>query len=116
MYDRPEQQFAYLHLDGAEVMLEQRGSGPPERHGIWDTGLLERPYGRGINFEIQVGDLDAAMARITAAGIPIFFGPEERWYRSGQHEIGVRQVLVQDPDGYLVRLQHTFGTRPSQHS
>lgn len=113
-YDRPEACFAYLHLDGAEVMLEQRGVGPVERRGIWDTGPLQRPYGRGINLEIQIDDLAVVLARVTAAGVPLFWGPEERWYRTGADEVGVRQVLVQDPDGYLIRLQQTIGTRPAE--
>ena len=46
------------------------------------------------------------------AGWPIFVEPEEKWYRAGDVEIGVRQFLVQDPDGYLVRLQEEIGERP----
>ena len=113
-YERPEVQFAYIERDGAELMLDQRGSGPADRRGIWVTGPMECPYGRGINFEIQTTDIDAALARVTAAGIPIYFGPEERWYRAGDMELGVRQFLVQDPDGYLVRMQQGIGSRPSQ--
>lgn len=38
--------------------------------------------------------------------------PEEKWYRIGpSEEAGVRQFLVQDPDGYLVRLQMSLGHR-----
>jgi catechol 2,3-dioxygenase-like lactoylglutathione lyase family enzyme len=111
LYDRPEQQFAYLELDGAEVMLEQRGSGAPERQNIWDTGPLERPFGRGINLQIQVSDVAGLCETFRVARWPIFFGPEERWYRNGTVEIGVRQFLVQDPDGYLLRLQQDIGTR-----
>lgn len=38
--------------------------------------------------------------------------PEEKWYRIGpSEEAGIRQFLVQDPDGYLVRLQMSLGHR-----
>ncbi len=111
-YERPEVQFAYIELDGAELMLDQRGSGPADRRGIWVTGPMERPYGRGINLEIQTAEFDATLARVKVAGIPIYFGPEERWYRTGDVELGVRQFLVQDPDGYLVRMQQGIGERP----
>lgn len=111
LYDRPEDGFAYLDLDGAEIMLDQRDGGAPERSGIWDTGSLERPFGRGINFQIQLTDYDAALARVRAAGIALHFGPEERWYRCGDEEVGVHQFLVLDPDGYLVRLQQDLGRR-----
>jgi catechol 2,3-dioxygenase-like lactoylglutathione lyase family enzyme len=30
-FDRPEDGFAYLDLEGAEIMLDQRGTGPLER-------------------------------------------------------------------------------------
>ena len=111
LYDRPEDGFAYLDLDGAEIMLDQRDGGAPERSGIWDTGSLKRPFGRGVNFQIQLTDYDAALARVRAAGIALHFGPEERWYRRGDEEVGVHQFLVLDPDGYLVRLQQDLGRR-----
>lgn len=38
--------------------------------------------------------------------------PEEKWYRlRPSEEVRVRQFLVQDPDGYLVRLQMSLGHR-----
>ena len=110
-YSRPEEGFAFLDLDGAEIMLDQRGSGPPERRHIWETGPMEYPFGRGINFEIQCYDFALVLDRLRAADIEPYFGPEERWYRVDDREVGVRQVLVQDPDGYLVRLQKDIGER-----
>jgi hypothetical protein len=82
------------------------------RGRTWATGALEPPLGRGINFEVQVENLDTALQRIMSAGWPIFVEPEEEWYRAGDIEIGVRQFLVQDPDGYLLRLQQEIGERP----
>jgi hypothetical protein len=73
---------------------------------------FEPPYGRGINFQIRVEDADALHAAVVAAGLPIFLPLEERWYRRAEHEIGTRQFIVEDPDGYLIRLQHGIGTRP----
>ena len=80
----------------------------------WATGAHELPLGRGINFEVQVDNLDGTLQRITEAGWPIFVEPEEEWYRAGDVEIGVRQFLIQDPDGYLVRLQQEIGERPAR--
>lgn len=112
LYDRPEDSFAYLELDGAEIMLDQRTGGTLERRGIWDTGPMDQPYGRGINFQIRLIDYDATLARVRAAGIALHFGPEEKWYRRGDEELGVNQFLVLDPDGYLVRLSQDLGRRP----
>jgi hypothetical protein len=38
--------------------------------------------------------------------------PVEGWYRTGGVETGQRQFLVQDPDGYLLRLAEVLGERP----
>ncbi|NJO22766.1 MAG: VOC family protein [Sphingomonadales bacterium] len=111
-YSRIEEGFAFLDLNGAQIMLDQRGLGAPGRRGLWETGAMDYPLGRGINFEIQVTDLAAMLARLEAAGTSISFGPEERWYRVNSSEVGVRQFLVQDPDGYLIRLQEKIGQRP----
>ncbi len=37
---------------------------------------------------------------------------EDAWYRAGTTEVGQRQFLVQDPDGYLLRLGAKLGERP----
>lgn len=110
-YGRPDEGFAFLDFNGAQIMLDQRGLGSPERRSIWETGAMDHPFGRGINFEVQVGNLADLLERVTAAGVKIYFGPEERWYRVNSSEVGVRQFLVQDPDGYLVRLQEKIGER-----
>ena len=106
-YERPEEGFGYLVLGSAHLMLDQINRGR-----TWATGALEPPLGRGINFEVQVENLDTALQRIMSAGWPIFVEPEEEWYRAGDIEIGVRQFLVQAPDGYLLRLQQEIGERP----
>ncbi len=113
LYDRPEQGFAAIEREGIEFMLEEYETGPSER--CWETGPREKPYGRGINFEMTVSDIAALLERLARAHWPIFFGPEERWYRIGAaEETGVRQFLVQDPDGYLLRLSQSLGQRPLQ--
>ena len=79
----------------------------------WVTAPLERPFGRGINFQITVDDVAPILAGLDAAGWPLFLDPEEVWYRAGTSETGVRQFLVQDPDGYLVRFSQGLGLRPA---
>ena len=106
-YERPEEGFGYLVLGNAHLMLDQINQGR-----TWVTGALEPPLGRGINLEVQVENLDPALQRIMSAGWPICVEPAEKWYRAGDIEIGVRQFLVQDPDGYLLRLQQEIGERP----
>ena len=73
------------------------------------TAPLEPPLGRGINFEIAVEDIAPILAALEAAGWPIFLGPKEKTYRVGQGSVTVRQFLVQDPDGYLLRFSEGIG-------
>jgi len=108
-YDRPEDRFAYLDRAGRQVMLEEVGA--PGRR--WITASLERPFGRGINFQIIVDDITPILASLNAAGWALFLALEETWYRAGISETGVRQFLVQDPDGYLVRFSQGLGLRPA---
>lgn len=108
-YDRPHEGFAYITMGPAHIMLDQIAVGRN-----WLMGDVEYPLGRGINFEIAVAELQPIQDRLGAADWPLFLEPEEKWYRAGDEEIGVRQFLVQDPDGYLLRLQVDLGLRPVQ--
>jgi len=105
-YARPEERFAFLQREGAQVMLCQR-------NGNWETAELERPFGRGINFEIKVGSLAPILEALAARGWPLFRAPADAWYRIGTEEAGNRQILVQDPDGYLLRFAENLGRRPA---
>ncbi|HEV8389743.1 MAG TPA: hypothetical protein VGQ35_07860 [Dongiaceae bacterium] len=53
--------------------------------------------------------LDPILARLKDAGIALFRPVEEAWYRSGGRYSGNRQFLVQDPDGYLLRMFEDLG-------
>jgi catechol 2,3-dioxygenase-like lactoylglutathione lyase family enzyme len=106
-YRRPG--FAYLAQGAAQLMLEQ---GPSD----WQTALPEPPYGRGINFQIEVASLAALEARLAAAAWPLFRPAETEWYRAGNVEHGQRQLLLCDPDGYLLRFIEVLGERPVQEA
>ena len=108
VYERPEERFAFLDLEGAQIMLEERNSEARQ----WITGTLEGPFGRGINFQIEIADLSPPVGRLREKGWPLYMDVEEKWYRAGLIEAGVRQCVVQDPDGYLVRLSQPLGRRP----
>ena len=69
--------------------------------------------GRGINMQIAVDELDPVLTALRTAGWPLFMEPETKWYRDRDVERGVRQFLVTDPDGYLLRIQSSVGVRPS---
>jgi catechol 2,3-dioxygenase-like lactoylglutathione lyase family enzyme len=106
-YDRPAARFAFLVREGLQVML-------CERNGRWETGAMERPFGRGINLQMMVGRLGPILAGLAAARWPLREEPAEAWYRAGDHLRGQREALVEAPDGYLLRFAEDLGTRPAE--
>lgn len=106
-YERPEEAFAFLDLCGASIMLEEAG-GPGRR---FQTAPLQRPFGRGVNLQIEVADVTANYDRVKRASLMPRVALEEVWYRVDQHEQGNRQFVVEDPDGYLLRLFEDLGSR-----
>jgi catechol 2,3-dioxygenase-like lactoylglutathione lyase family enzyme len=109
-YSRPEEGFAFLEREGAQIMLHQDDLG--SRPGVLITGDMQRPFGRGISFEIDTSDLAPIIAAVAAAKWPVYLGPEERWRRVGSVMSGAREIWLQDPDGYLVRFSQGIGERP----
>jgi catechol 2,3-dioxygenase-like lactoylglutathione lyase family enzyme len=109
-YARPEERFAYLDRDGAELMIEQSVG------RAFLAAPLDYPYGRGVNFQIEVADVAELYARVGDAGCPISLPLEERWYRRDDDEVGNRQFIVLDPDGYMLRFFQDLGARPRGRS
>jgi catechol 2,3-dioxygenase-like lactoylglutathione lyase family enzyme len=107
---RPEEAFAYLIRDDVHLMLEE-AAGPGRR---FHDAPLEHPFGRGINLQIRIADVDALHARIVAAGLTMPIPLEERWYRHDDTELGNRQFVMADPDGYLLRFFSDLGRRPAR--
>lgn len=105
-YARPDEGFAYITLGSAHLMLEQVGV---SRN--WITGPLERPLGRGINFQITVPDVESIATFLIEAEVRLFMPLETKRYVVGEEEVDVRQFLVTDPDGYLIRFQTSIGRR-----
>lgn len=96
-YERPEDKFIFVEKDGNQIMLEQINDN-------WNVGKMEYPFGRGINFEMTISDVDALYERIEKAGIKLFRKMEVKDYECGNETVHQKQFLVQDPDGYLLRF------------
>ncbi len=108
IYNRPEEDFAMLEINGAHLMIE----GLVTKSRSWLVGQMERPFGRGMNLQIEVQDVHRLYQSFKNAEYPVFFDLEEKWYRINDTEIGHTQFLVQDPDGYLLRFFEKRGSRP----
>jgi len=109
LYARDEERFAFLDRGGAQIMLEERG-----QDGVraWITAPLSYPYGRGMNLEVEVESAVSLHEACRNAGARIFLEIEEKWYRRDAIFLGVRQFIVQDPDGYLLRFSEPLGEKP----
>lgn len=105
-YQRSNPDFAFIALNGAQLMLEEI------QPDSWLMGELVRPFGRGMNLSIECQDIVATAANIHAAGISLFEELHEAWYATDDGEFGQRQLIVADPDGYLLRLTKEIGKRP----
>jgi catechol 2,3-dioxygenase-like lactoylglutathione lyase family enzyme len=96
--------FAYLSRGDVQIMIEQAG-------GHWSTGPLERPFGRGINLQMQVDNVEHLLEQVKSANWPLFLPLRTKWYRAGEVERGQSEFIIQDPDGYLLRFCQNIGER-----
>lgn len=87
-------------------MIDEIGKGR-----TWKTGEFDHPLGRGINFQIKVERLELLLTKLKQNSIELFLEVEEKWYRKDNQEVGNKQFLVKDPDGYLLRFSENLGSR-----
>ncbi|MFZ2587664.1 MAG: VOC family protein [Alphaproteobacteria bacterium] len=106
-YSRPEHDFAMLSREHAWLMIE----GMSENTRTFEKGKLEYPFGKGAHFQVQVLNVDRLFDTFKKVSYPIFLDMEEKWYRRDDVELGNKQFLVQDPDGYLFRFYQDLGKR-----
>ena len=86
-YERPGEQFARFTLDGIDIMVECI-FGEGRR---WITGEMEKPFGRGINFQWDVSEIDEIYARVKSnAPESIFLEMETKSYQCG-NEVSVQK-------------------------
>ena len=105
-YERKEDKFVFLSLGEIQFMLQELAT-----YNKWKTGKLEYPFGRGINFQLEVDNVDTIYSSLKANGYEIMVEIEENWYRQDSKLLGCKEFLVQDPDGYLLRFSEDLGSK-----
>lgn len=105
-YDRPENKFAFISLDEIQFMLQEISDNEK-----WDIAPLSYPFGNGINFQLEVDNLDEIYNNFKNSNYKITFDIEENWYRQNDRLLGNKEFLIQDPDGYLLRFSEDLGFR-----
>jgi lactoylglutathione lyase len=103
-YERKESGFLFLSYEGAQLMIERSNH-------RWDTGPLRHPYGRGINLQISARSISRIANRLRKSRYPVKVPAHDNWYRKGESLLGCRELLVEDPDGYLLRFSQDIGRR-----
>jgi catechol 2,3-dioxygenase-like lactoylglutathione lyase family enzyme len=108
LYQREEEGFAMLSRQGAQIMIDQIGIGRD-----WITAELQRPFGRGVNFQIETTNSQEFYSRLKSRGVSFYLDIEDKWYRINNVYGGNRQFIVQDPDGFCFRFFENLGMKDS---
>ena len=96
-YERENDKFIFIELNGSQIMLQ-------ENYKNWKTGNLEFPYGRGVNFSIEVKDVSALYEYLMKRKYPLFSELMMNEYVVDGEKYIEKEFLIQDPDGYLLRF------------
>jgi hypothetical protein len=78
-------------------------------------GPCEDPLGRGITVQIKTDHVQNVSASLQAHEDPLRRERHDRWYHVGHVLPGCRHILVQDPDGSVVRCSQAIGEKPVEH-
>ncbi|HVT01378.1 MAG TPA: VOC family protein [Patescibacteria group bacterium] len=109
-YDRENPRFAFLSYQGTQIMIQEFD---PNEDDEYITGKFEYPLGRGINFQIDTDNVQELANSLKENNYPILRDISDSWYRENDILHGCRQILVQDPDGYLLRFSQGIGEKPA---
>lgn len=107
-YERPENKFAFISLGKIQFMLQEISN-----NDKWAIAPLTYPFGNGINFQLEVDNLDKIYNNLKDKNYKITFDIEENWYRQDDKLLGNKEFLIQDPDGYLLRFSEDLGEKES---
>lgn len=97
-YEREEDKFAFISFNGVQLMLDEGVN------GSWSTGITEYPFGRGINFQFFIDDIQSILLKLKTNNVKLFKEPFVSEYRIELERKIFKEILVQDPDGYLLRF------------
>ncbi|MCC7570231.1 VOC family protein [Candidatus Micrarchaeota archaeon] len=104
-YERTENKFVFLSYNGSQIMIQEMTN---KTKKTWISGKCEYPFGRGINLQIETNELDRIVDSLKKNNWKIEMGPEKNVYRKDNEHIKMREILVMDPDGYLLRFSQVI--------
>ena len=68
VYERTEDKFAFIEFENVQIMLQEIN----KSENKWETAKLEYPLGRGINFQIDVINIDKIYNKLKENKYDIF--------------------------------------------
>jgi catechol 2,3-dioxygenase-like lactoylglutathione lyase family enzyme len=88
--------FVFLSFNSTQLMITQL------KPDSWVNGEPVAPFGRGMNLTFKVTSewLDS----IVVSPNDVFLPLQTETYQTGDVETVVRQTIIKDPDGYLIRF------------
>ena len=101
-----ENKFVFISLNNIQFMLQELSD-----QNKWEIAELSYPFGNGINFQLEVSNIDNIYNNLVKNNYHITFPIEENWYRQGNRLLGNKEFLIQDPDGYLLRFFEDLGEK-----
>ncbi len=104
-YKRDNPKFGFLSYQGSQLMIQELELGEKGKEN------LEYPFGRGINFQIATDNVQKIIDSLKKNNYPLKRGVKDSWYRENDILHGCREILVMDPDGYLLRFSQGLGEK-----
>lgn len=97
-YERQEDKFVFLSLKENQLMLEEI------HDNGWNIGELTYPLGQGINISLEIKNVDSIYQRVKEHNITLYRDMKISHYTGANEIIKQKEFLLQDPNGYLLRL------------
>ena len=110
-YQRENPSFASLSYQGSQLMIQEID---PNEDKAFITGIYEYPFGRGINFQIDTNEVEKLVDSLKSYNYPLRRDLQDSWYKKDNILSGCRQILIQDPDGYLLRFSQDIGEKSAE--
>jgi len=104
-YKREKPKFAFLSYQGSQIMIQEFE--PSEK----EAEKIQQPFGRGINFQIETDNIQTIINSLNKHNYLLKRGVKDSWYRENNILHGCREILVTDPDGYLLRFSQGIGEK-----
>ena len=105
-YERIENKFMFISMGKIQFMLQEISE-----NDKWNIAPLSYPFGNGVNFQLEVENVQNIYDKIKNSKYEIAFEIEENWYRQDDKLLGNKEFLVKDPDGYLLRFSEDLGEK-----